>query len=255
MKNNKQVPIFVLTMEKPGGIRRKHCEKEFLSVGLKFNFFEGVRNDNPSIIKSYSRLKNFFLVKRNLSAEEISCYLGHREIWKEFYKSDKDIFLVAEDDLKIRDKEVFKKIISIAHDNSSWDILKLFDYNPKPIKNTIDWNGLKIVDYKFPGAGTVTYLITRHAAKKLLSRKRIFRAIDDDFSNCWEFGLRIRSIQPNITEEVSYKLNGSIIEESRSSNKKIKKIGRSIWAIILHSVKQIRAKNYLRILKKEENDT
>ena len=56
-------------------------------------------------------------------------------------------------------------------------------------------------------------------------------------------------------EEASNILDGSLIEHSRSRNKKEKKIIRSLWGMILQVIKQIRSKIYLRKLKVSENDT
>lgn len=255
IKVSNTIPIFVLTMDNPGGVRWVHCEKEFSNLGLDFNFVEGFKVDNPEITRIFSFIKNFFLVKRKLTHEEISCYLGHRKIWRQFLNSDKDVCLITEDDVMIRDIEAFKRVISFANDNDNWDILKLFDYKPKPIKNSQAWNGLSIVDYQFPASGTVAYLTTRYAANQLLSRKKIYRAIDDGWSNCWELGIKIRSLYPNIAEEVSNILDGSLIEESRSRNKEGKKIIRSLWGMILQVIKQIRSKIYIRNLKESKNDT
>ena len=241
MATKKTLPIFVLTIEPQHGQRRLHCEKIFNRLSLHFNFVAGIRGDSLEVKDLYSKIKNLFFSKCNLTASEIACYFGFRKIWQIFLDTGEPVCLITEDDINIINEDDFMNVILHAQDNTTWDILKLFDYKPKKILNKEKWNSLSIVDYKYPSSGCVAYLITRNAAQKLLSRKKIFRAVDDDFSHYWELGLRVRSINPNPISEISDTLGGSYIQPERLITKGRFNLARSIWGIFLQAKKQILA--------------
>lgn len=81
-----------------------------------------------------------------------------------------------------------------------------------------------------------------------LRRSRIFRPIDEDLSHPWEFSIRIWSLEPNIVEEVSHNLGGSILEKDRLKQRKKRNILRSLWGILLQGVKLTRSLFYRRKL-------
>lgn len=252
MEKKQKSKIFVLTMDQEGGRRRNNCINLFSNLGLDISFVNSILLDDPEIAKNYSRLKNLIFSKQNLSPAEISCYLGHRKIWKEFLETDQKSCLIVEDDLKINHEESFKKAIGAANDSRSWDILKLHDYKTKKILNKEHWHTLTIVDYKYPSSCTTAYLINRYAAEKLLQRKKIYRAVDEDFSNCWEFNIKVRSIIPNPIGENSQSFGGSIIEKTRLGEKEHRYLSRRLWGIILQIIKQIYAFKYRLSLKGEK---
>ena len=101
-----------------------------------------------------------------------------------------------------------------------------------------------IVRYKYAASGAVAYLIDRKAAQKLLSRKRFFRAVDEDLSWPWELGLSIWSVSPNLVEEVSHNLGGSLLEMDRKSTKRRRNIARSLWGNVIQAYKLARSKAY-----------
>lgn len=240
-----RIPIYVLGVDDTEGPRRQHVEQEFERLNYSFTFVEGLRAADPQIWPSYSRWRNFFCSKRSLSATEIAVYLGHRRIWRAIASGADEVALVAEDDLSITDPAAFADVMRHASDHAAWDILKLFDFAPKPVVHRQDWHGLEIVDYKYPASGCVAYLVTRDAARRLLARRKIFRPVDEDLSWCWEFALRVRSISPNICTEVSHRLGGSLIEESRVIAKRQSGLVRSLVAIVIAGLKQVRARRYL----------
>jgi GR25 family glycosyltransferase involved in LPS biosynthesis len=248
--NPPQVPIFVLTIDSKGGARRENCTNLFSKVDCSFEFVEGLRGVDPLVDSQYSQTLNLLFGKRNMSSAEVAVYLGHRKAWSNFLNIDKEVALIVEDDLSILDYEAFKTVLSASHDNSPWDILKLFDFRPKKVVNQVDWYGLNIVDYKYPASGCVAYLITRRAAENLLKRKRLFRPVDEDLSWCWEHGIRVRSIYPNMVGEISEKIGGSTIEMTRLAEKRKRNLLRSLWGILVQAYKQVRAKRYHANLKR-----
>lgn len=245
MSDTSPVPIFVLTVDAPDGPRRQHVRQHYTDKGLDVVFVEGLRADDPEVRTSYSRWRNLAFSKRRMTATEVAVYLGHRRIWKTISAQGHDVALVLEDDCKIVDHTSFEIALGNARDRRVWDLLKFFDYKPKPIKNTQEWHRLTVVDYKYPASGCVAYLITGDAAKKLLARRAIYRPVDEDLSWCWEFGLRVRSVSPNICLEASDRLGGSLIEEGRAAARVETPFLRRLNGLRLSAVKQIRAKRYL----------
>lgn len=239
------VPIYVLTVDDDDGQRKMHCSTIFKKLKLKPNFVRGFLWSSLPSERLYSPWKNFIFAKRRLSDQEVAVYLGHRKIWAQIVKGQSEVALVVEDDLAILDEHKFLHVIANASTSRSWDILKLFDFAPKQIVASHEWQGVTIVDYKYPASGCVAYLITRNAARRMLQRRRFYRPVDEDMSWCWEFDLLVRSVSPNIVAEVSHKLGGSLIEESRLDLRKRKNLWRSLTGMILAVVKQIRARRHL----------
>jgi GR25 family glycosyltransferase involved in LPS biosynthesis len=239
-------PIFSLTIDPPDGPRRKNCSRFFHENSLPFEFVEGFRADAACDLGAYSRLRNFLWSKRSLSRAEIAVYLGHRKIWQTIVERGIDVALVVEDDFSVLDLPAFRTVLGHAGDHATWDILKLFDFAPKRVVASHAWNGLTIVDYKYPASGCVAYLVTRDAATRLLARKALFRPVDEDISCCWEFGLVVRSVLPNIVEETSETLGGSLLEGSRQALRQSRNPLRRVIGVLLAGVKQIRARQHLR---------
>jgi GR25 family glycosyltransferase involved in LPS biosynthesis len=237
-------PILVLTIDAPNGARRRHCAEEFARVGMKFDFVEGVRTDSPELPGLYSRWRNLVFAKRSMTGGEIAAYFGHRKAWRQFVDSGAPVGLIAEDDLAILDQAAFRTVMENATDTAGWNVLKLFDFRPKPSVGSRDWHGLTLVQYKYPASGNVAYLLTRQAAQDLLARRRVFRPVDEDFSHPWEFGLRVCSLCPNIVAEISETIGGSHLEGGRSAAKRGKNRIRSLWGMVLQARKQLRARAY-----------
>lgn len=239
------VPIHVLTIDAVDGARRLHCSKLFDRMQMRCEFVEGIRSDDVSETELYSPGLNLLLSKRSLSAAEIAVYCGHRKIWKRIADGESDVALVVEDDLMVTDAAAFTHVMRNAADHATWDVLKLFDFWPKKIVARHQWKGITVVDYKYPASGCVAYLMTRDAARRLLQRKRIYRPVDEDLSWCWEFGLRVCSVQPNIVSEVSHTLGGSLLEGGRRDVRRRKNLLRSLLGMVIAGFKQVRARLYL----------
>lgn len=238
------LPAFVLTVDSLNGSRREHCVREFDRHGIPFSFVEGVRKGSPESAKLYSPWRNLLWSKRSLSEGEVACYYGHRKAWESLLETGAPIGLIVEDDFAVLDSETFKKLMRAPLDSFDWDVLKLFDFRPKKVIRPQRWGGLTIVQFKYPASGNVAYLLTRKAALRLLARKKIYRPVDEDFSCFWEFRLRVRSVFPNIVDEISEKIGGSNLEDARKAQKLRKKTLRSLWGMILAGRKQILARVY-----------
>ncbi|WFP61700.1 glycosyltransferase family 25 protein [Mesorhizobium sp. WSM4904] len=224
-----------------------HAANELGRLGLSFDFVHGVDQNSAEIDRAYSRLLNWTLHKRSLTRGEISVYLGHRKIWQEVMRKGMDFALVFEDDFKIRNDEQFIQAINdaISH-RGIWSIVKFFDFNHKKVVESIRVGATHLVGYKYPASGAVAYLINRQAAQSLLRRRHLFRPIDEDFSHPWEFAIRVWSTSPNLVDEVSPQLGGSILESERSDLRSKRIVVRSVWGNFLQARKFLRSLWYRR---------
>lgn len=239
---------FILTVEQPQGARRRHSIAECQRLGLEPVFVSGCTKTSAEVASAYSRMLNRLLLKRDMTAGEIACYIGHRRLWQAFVDSGEEIALICEDDFQSVDDAQFSDVLEQAADIPDWGILKLFDFSPKEIIRRHQYGSFDVVDYKYPAAGAVAYLLRREVALRMLDRKSIFRPVDEDFLYCWEFGTRVRSIYPNPVAECAESLGGSLLEEDRASLKKRKSMRRSLWGIFLTMHKQLRASFYRKRL-------
>lgn len=241
---------FVLTIDGDGGIRRANATDQFNSVSIPFHFVNGVSADNNDMLGVYSRLANLLLHKRSLSQGEIAIYEGHRRIWREIVQCGYDVALVAEDDLHILDRSAFTRAIQDLIDApGTWDIAKFFDYRPKRAVQKMVLGETNLLAYKYPASGAVAYLINARAAAALLKRRKIFRPVDEDFSHPWEFAIRVWSVSPNVVEEISNNLGGSIVESGREFARKHKNVFRSVYGNVLQLWKLVRSIAYRRSYK------
>jgi GR25 family glycosyltransferase involved in LPS biosynthesis len=214
-------------------------------LGMPWQFVQGYTRSDPALRELYSPTKNFLLSKRPLTETEIAIYAGHRKIWREIENGDEDTVIVMEDDAQIVDSAaIVAAVADAASHQAAWDIVKFFDFHPKPVARSVQWAGTRLVVHKTVASGAVCYMIKREAAARLLTRPRIFRAIDEDLSHPWEFGLSIWSVEPNPVAEVSDTLGGSIrlpVPHKRDTH-----WARSAYAEIMQAYKKIRTELYLR---------
>ena len=189
-------------------------------------------------------MRNLIWRKRGLTAGEIAVHCGHRRIWRRLVESGAPHALVLEDDFGIVDVEAFGRALEdCVRRPEGWDIIKLFDFGPKKPLLRRRLGDSEIVAHQFPPTGAVAYIIKNEAARRLLERKRFFRAVDEEFSWPWEFGLGIWSLSPNCVEEVSVGLGGSV-RAPLGSGPPDRNALRAVWANVIKAWKTVRAWSY-----------
>ena len=213
------VSAYVLTIHAPGEGRRPRMETELSRARFEWRFFEGVTVDAPDLWKSYSRFRNLLFYKYPVTAPEMACYLSHRAIWQEIASGQSKAALVFEDDAFITDDQaLYRAIRDVAAHLDKIDVVKFYDYRPKAIGLQLDLGATTLVSHRALSASTVSYLITKVGAQKMLTRNRLFRPVDQDWVNAWELDLRILSVHPN---PVSTDDEGmSTIQESRKATRR-----------------------------------
>jgi len=238
----------VLSVDDAHGMRRKSTGRQLDKLDIDWEFVDGFLTQDPNLKaplqaglklssgqndpmktgqndlarsgrsdhQDYSSLLNLLLMKRSMTAGEISVYRGHRKIWRKMLDDEHDVALILEDDFAIQDIPMFLTNLRDAHGVADrWDLVKFFDFSPKPIIKARRFNQTEFAIYKHPSSGMVAYLMSRKAAQRLLMRPKIYRPVDEDLSYPWESKLRIFSIVPNPISEQSQKLGGSLLEEGR----------------------------------------
>ncbi len=230
---------YVLTIDPPDGPRRQSMARELAGTAFDWEFVDGYRKGDAILDALYSPAKNLLLSKRSLSPGEIACYAGHRLIWQTIVERDDPHAIVFEDDAQINDRTAFDRALGDVT-SGPFDIVKLFDFRPKPVVANKIVGKTTLVIHKMIASGTVCYLISKDAARKMLARKAIFRAPDEDFSHAWEFGVQVWSVWPNPVVECPH---GSVIEAGRSVAGKNRL--RSILGEALQLIKRRRHKSYL----------
>lgn len=229
---------YVLTIKDDLHPRLANARTQLDALGFEFEIIRGATPADIHKPDVYSALGNRILMKRALSDGEIACYVSHRRMWQAFLASGFEHGLFFEDDFHAADPMALEKAVHDCLASSrTWDVIKLFDYNPKRIVQQRLAGQTRLVAYKYPASGNVAYLMNRKAATSLLKRRRFCRPVDEDMAHMWEFDIRIWSVLPNPVSEISHLLGGSQIGEARILTKRKKNIGRSLWGNVLQAWK------------------
>lgn len=226
---------YALTIEPPGGIRRNSLTRELQPETFAWEFVQGVGRDDPGLASLYSPMLNLLLSKRAMTPSELACYASHRQIWRRIVEAGDRYALVFEDDAHIVDRPAFRQALEDIG-RGDFDLVKLSDLRPKKVVKHAVAGRTRLVSHKMLASGTVCYVISAAAAARLLRRPKIFRAVDEDMTHAWEFGIDLWSVSPNPVEEAAMALETSVIErerQGRSGN-----VLRSLYGTLLQARKQ-----------------
>ncbi|WP_377298244.1 glycosyltransferase family 25 protein [Rhizobium sp. SGZ-381] len=198
---------------------------------------DGFIGRDPEIDRIYDTEKARRWCKRIPTRSEIAAYATHRLGWQTLLDSDFDHALLLEDDFYIRDPEIVRQAVDRAGEllAQGRHIVKLFDFPRDRSRNLGVWTragGMSLVKWQRTRAGLVGYLISREGAKRFLSRKRVFRVVDEDIKFFWELGLDIWSIPGNPICETAMVLGGSLLQEDRKRARG-RNLMRSLKGIVL----------------------
>jgi GR25 family glycosyltransferase involved in LPS biosynthesis len=144
---------------------------------------------------------------------EIAAFHSHRACWQKILDDDLDAALILEDDLHLQE-DVFPKALNLALSN-----VQPGDFIRFPIKlreektEEIDTTGeLGLHRYDRIALGMVAQLVTRDAARALLSASEQFdRPVDNFLQMQWVHDVRVLTVWPSGVREVSAELGGSMI--------------------------------------------
>jgi glycosyl transferase family 25 len=238
----RQLISYVLSVDEDGGKRRKNAARELSRLSFRWKYVDGLRPSDIDFDVEYSPRLNGLFHKRSLTPTEICVYAGHRRVWQALIDSDNQYALVLEDDFRISAHARFLAALEdILSASEPLSVFKLFDFQPKAeiadrMIGTSRW-----AMHRYAASGAVAYVIHRDAAARLLARPAFFRAVDEDLSHPWEFGIEIWSLTPNTVEEISNDLDGSLLEADRLIARADGSALRSFYGNLLQAYKSLAA--------------
>lgn len=211
--------VLVLSLPWAEG-RRRASRAELDRYGMKFAFFDALDGGRLSEDNSnchYDATANARAFKRPLSAGEISCYLGHLQMWRHLVESGAKATLILEDDFEFtRDPTAFMD--EIAGYDLSNVIVKLDGNAPRGSRRLQQIGDTWLVTNSLLPARTTGYIIGAGPAAVLLERrKRFFRPVDIDLKCHWEHRVPILVTEKALIREREHNISG--LENARAENK------------------------------------
>lgn len=165
--------------------RRDSISSHLRDMDLLYDFFDAIdfRKKNASSVLEEYLETNFYSLKRPLTNGEIGCSLSHIKVYDDFLASDDDWLLVLEDDANFRffDKRYVEEIISVLEGSSHELVILGYSklaveeaksfYLKEPIKVLYKTSSHFLgKPWKNWTSGTVSYLINKNGAKKIVER-------------------------------------------------------------------------------------
>ncbi|WP_073065359.1 glycosyltransferase family 25 protein [Paracoccus solventivorans] len=236
----------VITIEPEDSPRRRRAVEEAAAHGLTPEFVMSIPKDDPRIAEIHDVKMNRRWRKHMMTPAEVSCYSGHRIAWKQIVEGGAPYRLVLEDDFEIVSLDALRRLERLAAERGDWDIIMLCRFNPKGKYRVVASDQFQLRDYCYGPTSAAAYLVTQDGTRKLLSRERIFRPVDEDFINPWELGLRALAVSPDIVRE--YDRSDSNIEQERTNRQR--NLGRSLRDIFLKARWQLLSNHHWRRRRK-----
>lgn len=214
-------PVYLINLDKDR-TRLEAATAELARAGVSWTRIPAVNGralPPERIAKVYDTRANRARARHPLTPPEIGCYLSHIAAWRAIARSDAPGGIVLEDDFRVTG-DLSDAIRAISRDGGTWDIVKLFTFNPEArrLKPRRVGPGLELsVPYKVPST-TLGYAITRGAAERLLRRAEPFyRPIDEDMKFFWERDLKIALLSPQPIALGTQETAEGTVGESRQS--------------------------------------
>ena len=180
--------------------RRANVARQLDSTGLPWTFFDAII---PSALSSppaeYDARRRQSFTGYPMSEGEIGCFLSHRAVWREVVARQKFCLVLEDDFVIVKDRDLRSLLILIAPHLADFGFIRLhgiFPVKSKPVRQ-LAGSDLAIVKTRGDPAGTLAYLVTPSAAKRLLeSSARFFVPVDDFLGWGWLHRLGIFSLHP-----------------------------------------------------------
>lgn len=219
-------------------LRRDSMEKQLSKLEHDFNYVDAtdMRFCDVSILEKYSSLSEYASVKRSLTRGEVGCALSHYDVYKKLLSSNDEWAWVIEDDAiisRIKNNSI-EKVINISNGADAiilgYSKLAMKEENSfyamEPIKAVVIDSEITVgTPWKNWTCGTVSYLISKSGARKMLSilnENKIVTLADDWDFFCKTAGLKIFHCRPLLVFE-DYNNFESSLEDERVPNAKKKK--------------------------------
>jgi GR25 family glycosyltransferase involved in LPS biosynthesis len=249
-------PAFILTCAKSPPARLDSAHRQIVALHPQIDprIVMGAVAEDPEIDRLFDAARNRRRAKRPLTRTEIAIYATHRRAWRRLLDEDLPFGLVLEDDFRVRDPARARRAVQgcAAVLGDGRDVVKLFDFErrrPLRAARTARINDVPLVKWRTPTAGMVAYLISRAGARKLMSRDRVFRQVDEDIKYFWELDLDIWSVPGCPIADHSAALGGSLVELERKANRR-HGVARSLLGNILTIDRKLRTTWHLALEKR-----
>lgn len=237
-----QVPaapdVLVLTSRASPAARLRSAMAQAAAIvdPSRIRVIEGATPTDGIVADLYDAKAAWRWSKRPPISAEIAAYATHRMAWQALLDGGGAWALVLEDDFVVLDEAALRAVIAAGELLSTGrDIVKLFDLPGERVKGrTIVRTvaGIGIVKREHVRAGLVGYLISRDGAARFLSRRHVFRVVDEDIKYHWELGLDIWSVTENLVADGGADLGGSLIDDARKASRR-RSLRRSIKGNLL----------------------
>lgn len=159
--------------------RREHIKQELAKHLVTYNFFDAIEVVDLSAVPNYDFSYRQNIFGRHLRKGEIGCYLSHYTLWQKAVALNESI-CILEDDVSIECNN-FNEILNTLEMFQDFDIVKLGGVFPRKFFLYKKVNNLQLVKYWFDNMGTQGYVITPHAARRLIENSAKIRTPVDDF--------------------------------------------------------------------------
>jgi GR25 family glycosyltransferase involved in LPS biosynthesis len=169
------IPKYIISLDK-NKERQEYLKKEVypkITNYFKCAAFDAEIDDANEILKDNNIfLSDTFYNKCNEG--QLGCYLSHFQLWKHIIKSNIDLSIILEDDVKIYNN--FNKIIDTIYENLpvKFDYVHLFIHPDKQNIQYLDGKDGDIIPAE-DNFGTVAYILSLRGAKRLVKLTELLK--------------------------------------------------------------------------------
>ncbi|HID7485450.1 TPA: glycosyltransferase family 25 protein [Morganella morganii] len=219
--------------------RRKNIKTQLDNLNIKFEFFDAIDLRSANSLDLKDKCKNKTNLNRKLTSGEIGCALSHINIYKRIISNEEDWSWVIEDDAllnNVSNSKLAQIILQANKHNTDIVILGYSKLSPADSKNFYIKEPIKRICKSKDGyilgtpwknwtCGTVSYLIHKNGAKKIItnyikSEEKIETVADDWLFFEKEYKLNILHCRPLIIYEDYHNHISSIENERAAISKK-----------------------------------
>lgn len=169
------IPKFIISLDK-NKERQEYLKKEVypkLTNYFKCAAFDAELDDANEILKDNKiyLTENFY---DKCNEGQLGCFLSHFQLWKYIIKSNLDMAIILEDDVKIYSN--FNKIIDTVYENLpvKFDYVHLFIHPDKQNIQYLEGKDGDIIPAE-DNFGTVAYIISLRGAKRLVKLTELLK--------------------------------------------------------------------------------
>jgi len=244
---------FVITLEHSEE-RRNIISARLDELEMPFEFYPGVDGRKVDLLshQNYSKWKRRMFFGRDLSNGEFGCILAHKSIYEHIVENKIETALILEDDAILCD-ELPDVVSALTRNPENWDLVRFLgrEKNYRASRKIARLPGTQSYlarPHGTPG-GAYGYVISNHAAKRLLSMmEKNWLPIDTLHGVSWLTKLNTVSVIPSPVlpnDQVP-----SCIDEQDSNLRWDKSVQLSGWRKLIYPLTRGAWKTYSNVLIK-----